>query len=61
MIKANDIVERYYVYYERISTNLNFSPIYNVGLRNNCYLIHSMRDTYSMYPSTHATTSVKRI
>lgn len=61
MIKANDIVERYYTYYDKTKRELNFSPLYNVGLRNNCYLINSMYDTYSSWADRNSTTKIKRI
>lgn len=61
MIQAGDIVQRFYTYYEKTRTELNFSPLHNVELRNHCYLRDSMRDTYCPWRDKNSTTRIKRI
>lgn len=61
MIKGSNIVQRFYTYYGKASTELNFSPLHGVELRNHCYLLHSMIDTYMPYRDRNSTTRIKRI
>lgn len=60
MIRNGDIVERYYTYYDKIRSKLDFSPLHGVGLRNNCYLYHAICDAYATYEN-NATTKIKRM
>ena len=61
MIQAGDIVQRFYTYYEKSRETLNYSPLHDVGLRNNCYLMDSMRDTYCHWRDKNSTTKIKRM
>lgn len=60
MIRNGDIVERYYTYYDKTSSGLNFPPLHGVGLRHNCYLYHAICDTYATYEA-NATAKIKRM
>lgn len=60
MIRYGDIVERYYTYYDKMRSKLDFPPLHDVGLRNNCYLYHAICDAYATY-GINATTAIKRM
>lgn len=60
MIQNLDIVQRYCTYYDKTSNGLNFTPLYGVGFRNNCYLYHAICDAYATYEA-NATTAIKRM